>query len=137
MTDDLTQEEQSTIKDAVFGAIALVSKADPGFFATFKESLAGSKVLGAAPAAVQDLFKAGGFPSPLRGTPEEVQAAVTAKLQEAVATLEAKRADTVQGFRDVVLAAVDAVAAASNGISAAEQAVLDRVKSALGAPRPT
>ncbi len=132
MADDLTPEEHSTIKDAAFGAIALVSKADPGFFATFKESMAGSRALAAAPGAVQDLFRSGGFPTPLRGTAEEVQTQVMDKLQQAVTTLQAKRSDAVQGFRDVVLAAVDAVAGATDGVSAAEQAVLDRVRAALG-----
>lgn len=46
---DFTDQERDTIRTGAFGAIALVSNADPGFFATFKESMAGSKALATAP----------------------------------------------------------------------------------------
>ena len=34
----LTEDEQALVKRSAFGAIALVSRSDPGFFAMFKES---------------------------------------------------------------------------------------------------
>ena len=65
---EYTEAEHETIRSAAFGAIALVSKADPGFFSTFKESMAGSRAFAAAPPAVQELLKTGGFPTPPRVT---------------------------------------------------------------------
>jgi hypothetical protein len=46
---EYTDEERDTIRTAAFGAIMLVSKADPGFLAGFKETMVGSKTLAGAP----------------------------------------------------------------------------------------
>lgn len=129
---DYTEHEHDTIRTAAFGAIALVSKADPGFFATFKESMAGSKALAAAPEAVKDLLKAGGFPTPPRGSAEEIERQILDGLRQAVQTIAAKDAAAAAGFRDVILSACDAVATASKGVSAEESAVIAKVRDALG-----
>ena len=108
VSEALTDDERSTVRDAALGAIALVSKADPGFFAMFKESMAGSRALQDAPAGVKDLLNAGGFPSPPTGSSKEE---VNSK----------------------ILAACDAVANASDGVAPEEQAAIDQVRAALGA----
>lgn len=131
---DFTESEHDTIRLGAFGAIALVSKADPGFFATFKESMAGSRALAAAPPAVQELLRGGGLVSPPRGTPEQVEAEVLGTLRQAVALLDAKDPAAAAGYREVIQAACTAVADASKGVSDQERAVIDKITAALAAP---
>lgn len=128
---DLTEDEQALVKRSAFGAIALVSRADPGFFSMFKESMAGSRAFAAAPAGVQELLRGGGFSTPPTGSPEQIEAATVEDLRQAVQVLEAKDPEHVQGFRDVVLAAADQVASASDGVAPEEQAVIDTIRQAL------
>ncbi len=130
---DYTDTEHQTIRNAAFGAIALVSKADPGFFSTFKESMAGSKAFAAAPPAVQELLRTGGFPSPPRGDAAEVERQVLTGLSESMTILNAKDPSAATGFRDVVLSACDAVAQAAGGVDPAETAMVEKVRGALGA----
>lgn len=130
----LTDDEHTLLRRATFGAIALVSKADPGFFATFKESMAGSKALQDAPPAVRDLLSEGSLlPTPPTGSGEEVDEAVLADLRRAVQVLGAKAPGQLSGFRSVVLAAAERVAAADDGVVPAEQHVVDRIREALSA----
>jgi hypothetical protein len=132
---DFTDQDKGVVRDAALGALALVSRADPGFFAMFKESVAGSKAIAAAPAGLRELLTAGGMPTPPQGDAEQVTASVMDKLRSAVALLQAKAPDQVEPFRSVVLEACDAVANASKGVDPAEATVIDQVRTALaGAP---
>lgn len=137
-----TEQDKDVIRRAAFGAVALVSKADPGFFATFKESAAGSKVLASAPENIRNILKGGLVAPPTGSSMEEVEQKVLADLQTSVQQLSANPADAA-GYRDVITAAVEAVAAASKGVAPAEQAVIDKIKAALAgggqapAPAPT
>ena len=70
-----TDDEKVTLRNAAFGAMMLVSAADPGFFAMFKESMAGAKALATAPPDLRDLFKGGGMPSVPKGGGAEVEGA--------------------------------------------------------------
>lgn len=128
----LTEDDHGTIRRAAFGAIALVSKADPGFFAMFKESMAGSKAFQEAPEAVQALLREGGFPTPPTGSPEQVEQAVLSDLSASVQLLQAKSPTQAAGFRDVILEAADRVANASDGVAPQEQAIIDKIRGALG-----
>lgn len=65
---DFTDQDKGVVRDAALGALALVSRADPGFFAMFKESVAGSKAIAAAPAGLRELLTAGACPRPRRAT---------------------------------------------------------------------
>lgn len=130
-TDQLTDEEQALVRRAAFSAIALVSRADPGFFSMFKESMAGSRAFTEAPAGVQELLREGGFPTPPTGSPEEVEQTTLSELGQAVQILQAKAPAQAQGFTDVVLAAADRVAQASDGVAPEEQEVIDRIRAAL------
>ncbi len=128
----LTDDEHTLLRRATFGAIALVSRSDPGFFATFKESMAGSKALQDAPAEVRDLLSEGRqFPTPPTGSSAEVEESVLTDLSRAMQVLCAKAPRQVVGFREVVLAAVDRVADASGGVAPAEQRTIDRIRDAL------
>lgn len=134
VTDVLTDDERSTVRDAALGAMALVSKADPGFFAMFKESMAGSRALKDAPEGVQDLFKADGFPTPPTGSSkEEVDSKILTELTEAMAIVRAKAPAEADGYKQVILNACDAVANASGGVAPEEQTAIEKVRSALGA----
>lgn len=127
----LTDEEQDLVRRSAFSAIALVSKADPGFFSMFKESMAGSRAFAEAPAGVQQLLREGGFPTPPTGSPEQVESTTLSELGQAVQILEAKAPQQAQGFKDVILAASDRVANASDGVAPEEQAIIEKIRAAL------
>jgi len=130
---DYTDEEKATLRSAAFGAMMLVSAADPGFFAMFKESMAGAKALAAAPADLRELLKSGGMPPVPKGSPAEVETAVLAQLQQAVAILQAKAPQDLDGYKAVIVAACDHVANASKGVAESETAAIAKVKGAIGA----
>lgn len=130
MSETLTQEERDIARAAAFGAMALVSQADPGFLAMFKESMAGSKALAAAPPQIRELLQ-GGFITPPHGSADQVQSSVMEQLGQAVRILQGKSPELLDGFRGVVLAACDAVADASKGVAPEEAAMIDQVKGAL------
>lgn len=133
-TPALTPEQREQIRNGAFGAIALVSKSDPGFFAMFKESMAGSKALAQAPADLRELIGGSGMPQPPTGKPEEVEQQILADLSAAYLALRSAAPSQAEGYREVVLAAVTRAAEASDGVAPAEQAVIDKVRTALDAP---
>ena len=128
---DYTDAERDTVRNAAFGAIALVSKADPGFLSSFKESLAGSKALASGPKEITEVLRAGGFPKPPTGDAAAQEQAVMTGLTEAKALLAAKADGSAEAFAGVILEAAQAVADASDGVSPEEQAVIDKVRAAL------
>ena len=128
---DYTDAERDTVRNAAFGAIALVSKTDPGFLSSFKESLAGSKALASGPKEITELLRSGGFPKPPTGDPAAQEQTVLTGLTEAKALLTAKADGSAEAFAGVILEAAQAVADASDGVSPHEQAVIDRVRAAL------
>lgn len=127
----LTDDEHALVRRSAFGAIALVSQADPGFFAMFKESMAGSAALQQAPTEVRELLREGGFPRPPTGSREEIRSTVLSELGQAMQVLQAKAPQQAGGYRDVILAAADRVAAASDGVAAEEQDVIEEIRRAL------
>ena len=129
---DYSDEERDTVRSAAFGAMLLVSKADPGFFAMFKESMAGSKTLAKASPELRELLKSGGMPSQPKGAPEEIDKAVLTSVEQAVAILQEKGPDEVEGFKALIVDACDKVAQASKGVAPAETEAIGKVKSALG-----
>ncbi len=130
---DYNDDERDTVRSAAFGAMALVSKADPGFFAMFKESMAGSKAFANASPELQELLKSGGMPNLPKGNPEEIDKSILTSLQQAVAILQQKGSDEVEGFKAVIVDACNKVAEASKGVAPAETEAIGKVKSALGA----
>jgi hypothetical protein len=127
-----TDDEHELIRRSAFGAIALVSRSDPGFFAMFKESMAGSKALQEAPEGVRALLSEGGFPTPpSASSPQEMEETLLADLGRAVSLLRAKAPEQAEGYRQVILAAADRVAAASDGVAVEEQQMIDKIRAAL------
>jgi hypothetical protein len=129
---NLTQEQTDLVRGAAFGAMAVVSKSDPGFFAMFKESMAGAKALASAPPEIQNMLK-GGLITPPAGAAQDLEGTVLAQLASARDTLAANAPELLDGFRSVVLAACDATAQASGGVSDAESVAIDKIRTILSA----
>ena len=94
-----SDEERDTVRSAAFGAVALVSKADPGFFAMFKESMAGSKAFTTASPELQELLKSGGMPNLPKGNSDEIDKSILSSVERAVAILQAKGARRGRRFQ--------------------------------------
>jgi GNAT superfamily N-acetyltransferase len=127
----LSDEEKSAIRNAAFGAVYLVSNTDPGLFAMVKESFAASSALAKTPGSLGELLTHGGLPTVPKVPPAELEGQVLPELTRALALLTEKAPDDVAAFRAAVTEACDKVAEASKGVSAAETAVLEKIKSAL------
>jgi hypothetical protein len=132
MTVSLTEEEKQTLKTGAFGAVYLVSHADPGFFAMLRESVAASGALADSTGLVREVLTGGSQPLVPREPPEAVEAAVLPALRRSVEILRTKSPEDEQQYRDTVLSAVHRVASASRGIRAAEKAAIEKIREALG-----
>jgi hypothetical protein len=133
MTVPLTDEEKQTLKTGAFGAVYLVSHADPGFFSMLRESLAASGALADSTGLVREVLTGGSQPLVPREPPEAVEAAVLPALRRSVEILRAKSPGDERQYRDTVLSAVERVAAASHGVHEAEAAAIAKIRAALGA----
>ena len=130
---EYTDQERQTLRTAAFGAVYLVSSAEPGMLDMLKESLAGSKAFGNASADLRDLLRAGGLPQLPKGSPGDIESGVLTALTESTEILQAKGQNELDGFRGAVSTAVDQVAAAADDVSANEAAAINKVKAALSA----
>ena len=131
VSEQLTAEEKSTLKMAAFGAVSLVSNADPGAFNMIRESFAASRALTDTAGLVKEVFTTGDRPH-LPGDPEETELLVLAGLRRSVEILEAKVPRETDNYRRAVLAATEQVAGAVDGRSEAEITVMTKVRGALG-----
>lgn len=128
-----TEQEQDTIRRGFFGAVALVSQADPGFIDAFKESFAASKSMQGASPEVRELLKGGLIAPPKAANAFEMQEAMLNDLSGALTILD-KEPATKAAFADTVLQACHDVASAAKGVSPEEQAVIDRVRELVSGP---
>ena len=134
---DYSDQERQTLRTAAFGAIFLVSSADPGFFDMVKESFAGSKALANSSPELRGLLKSGGIPSVPKGSPAEIESGILAALQLSTTILQSKGQPELDSFRDAVTKAVDeAAGAAGGGVAESETAAIGKVKTALGVVAP-
>lgn len=134
VSEKLTAEEKAILKTAAFGAVFLVSNADPGVLSMIKESFAASDAFADTAGLVKEVLTTGGLPQLPRDDPEEVEAIVLPDLHRAVEILEAKTPQEVDNYRQAVLTAVDRVVSASEGASEAEATMVAKVRGALGVP---
>ncbi len=128
---DYSDQERQTLRTAAFGAVFLVSHAEPGLIDMVKESFAASKAFASSSPDLQQLLKSGGIPAMPKGSPANVESSVLTALQQSTAILQAKGQPELDGFRSVVTTAVDQVAEAADGTSPAETAAIGKVKAAL------
>jgi hypothetical protein len=131
VTEPLRDSDLQTLKTAAFGAVYLVSNADPGFFSMLKESFAASKPLASGKGVVRQVLTTGGLPTLPRGPREAVEAVVLPALRESVAILRAKAPEELADFRIRLLDAVERVAAATGGVTDTEKDALDKIRAAL------
>ncbi len=132
MTTTYTDQERQTLRTAAFGAVYMVSSAEPGFFDMVKESFAGSKAFAKSP-ELRDILRSGGMPQMPSGSPDEIEQNVLSALTESQQILGAKGPEELDGFRSALSDAVDQVANAAGGTSEREVEALDKVKTAIGA----
>lgn len=128
----LTDDEKKTLKNAAYGAVLLVSNADPGFFAMFKESVAASKALAGSSGVVREALTKGGMPSLPKSSVAELEATVLPGLTQAMSILATKAPGESDGYRATVLEACDKVATAAGGVAEAETAEIAKIRTALG-----
>lgn len=130
----LTEDERLTLKTGAFGAVFLVSNVEPGMLSLIRESFAASGALGDASGVVKEALTTGPLPQLPRDSALEIEARVLPALRRAVEILRAKSPGDVAAYRSVVLSAADRVAQAHRGVSAAEAAVIDKIRDALAGP---
>ena len=133
VSEKLTAEEKSTLKTAAFGAVFLVSNADPGALDMIKESFAASRALADTAGLVREVLTTGGLPR-LPRDPEEVELIVLAGLRRAVEILEAKTPGEADNYRRAVTVAMDRVAGVVDGVGEAEAVMVAKIRGALGVP---
>jgi hypothetical protein len=129
---ELTAEEKSTLKTAAFGAVYLVSDADPGFFAMLKESFAASDALAGATGLVKEVLTTGPLPKLPRASTAEVEALVLPALERSMAILREKAPSEVDNYQAAVVTAVEQAANAAHGVNAREADAVAKIKVAVG-----
>ncbi|WBB82052.1 hypothetical protein O7606_12205 [Micromonospora sp. WMMD882] len=131
MGESLTAEERLILRAGAFGAVYLVSNADPGLLGMIRESFAASGVIMDAQGVVRQALTSGPLPRLPQGPAAQVESAVLTTLGQALAILRAKAPAEVAAYRSVVLTAADRVARAHRGVDPAEQAAIERVRTVL------
>lgn len=136
--NDFTEAEWAALQKGVTGSGMLVSLADRDLSDTFGEVgamgkyLAGQQVA-ASSELVRELSKTHGTGFGITTPPDRVRAETLEALASAVATLTEKAPDEVEAYRQLVLGLAGAVAEAKGGVAAAEAAVIEAIRGALGA----
>ena len=134
---DFTEQEWETLHKGVTGAGLLVSTSDRGFFDTFKEAGALAKHLGearknASSDVVRELAQTGGTGFGLGTSPTELETETLQALRSAVSTLESKSPEDVGPYREFVLEVAESVGRAAGGGDTAENAAVEKIRTALG-----
>lgn len=134
VAQQLSAGEMGTLKTAAFGAVFLVSNADPGLIGMVRESFAASDVISGTSGLVKEALTTGGLPQLPRDDPSKVEEVTLPLLRRSVEILREKAPHELDHYRSVVLAAANRVATASAGVDPAEAEVIDKVRAALGVP---
>ncbi|MEV1286431.1 hypothetical protein [Micromonospora sp. NPDC049679] len=132
VAESLTDDERMTLKAAAFGAVFLVSSAEPGLLSMVKESFAASDAFAGSTGLVNAVLTTGDLPRLGQGTPDEVEREALPALRRAVEILRAKAPGELDNYRDTVVTAALRTAGAAEGVDAPEAAALSKVRSALG-----
>ncbi|WP_406036981.1 hypothetical protein OG799_21550 [Micromonospora sp. NBC_00898] len=132
--DRLTAEEQLTLRTGAFGAVFLVSNAEPGMLAMVRESMAASGAFADASGVVKEALTTGPLPQLPRDSALEIESLVLPALGRAVEILREKSPGDVEAYRSVVLAAADRVAGVHRGVAPAEATVIEKIRGALAEP---
>ena len=130
---EYTDSEKQQLRSAAFGAVFLVSKAEPGMMDMIKESMAASKSFAQASGDLQGVFRGMSMPKIPKGSSSEIEAGVLSQLSSSVATIQAKSPQDVDPYRRIILDACNNAAQAAKGVSAPESQMMSKVMQALGA----
>jgi tellurite resistance protein len=124
-----TDAESRTLRTAVFGVMVLVSHADPG--PVIQERYAGLRALTALSPDLRHALHASRVD--LSAIPEaELEDRVLEALRMSVKILAAKAPDEAASFPGAVEEICHQVAAADGQVAEVEQAVIEKVRAALG-----
>ncbi len=123
-----TDAEGQTLRTAVFGAMVLVSTADPG--SVEEESRAGIRAMTLLSDDLRAVLAAAP-PSLPAGSPSDVEAGVLGALGSAIEIITAHEPRDVPIFRAAVTEMCRSVAGADGDVAHAEKAMVDRVVAAL------
>jgi hypothetical protein len=134
---DFTEEEWKALESGITGAGMYVALVDRGFFDNFKEANALAKHVRDAherseSPLIRELTAGHDRPFGMTASPEEVEQSTTEALRDGLAALEAKSPEDVAAYRAVVLDVAESVAGAAKGVSATENAALEKIRAALG-----
>jgi hypothetical protein len=134
---DFTEEEWKALQEGITGAGLYVALVDRGFFDSFKEANALAQHLRDAhehsdSLLIRDLATGHERPFGMTASPSEVEQSVVSTIKQAVSVLEAKSAEDLPAYRQVVLEVAQSVAEAAKGVSQQENQALDQIRAALG-----
>ncbi len=133
---DFTEEEWEQLRKGATGAGMLVSVSDRSFFDTFKEASSLAKYLKGSrdddSQLLRDLASEGGTGFGMVASPDEVENGTIEALHAAVATLQAKAPDELEGYRAFVLELAESVGKAAGGGDQVEAATVEKIRAALG-----
>ncbi len=133
---DFTEEEWDQLRKGATGAGMLVSVSDRSFFDTFKEASSLAKYLKGSrdddSQLLRDLASEGGTGFGMVASPDEVENGTIEALHAAVATLQAKAPDELEGYRAFVLELAESVGRAAGGGDQVEAATVEKIRAALG-----
>jgi tellurite resistance protein len=124
-----TEDEGRTVRTAVFGAMVLVSAADPG--AVDQESHAGIKAMARLSPLVREVVGAGRAELP-EGSVSDVEFGVLEALRRAVVIVAEKAPGETEGFSSAVVAICREVAEADGRVADVEGVMVAKVEAALG-----
>jgi len=125
---EYTEEEGRTFRTAVFGAMVLVSTADPG--SLDQESQAGGRAMAHLSPELREVLKAG-RPELPAGSVSDVENGVLSALSRSVEILAARAPAEAAAFPAAVVAICREVAGADGQVAAAEGAMVAKVQAAL------
>jgi hypothetical protein len=135
---DFTNEEWEALHKGVTGTGMLVSVGDPDFTDSFGEAGALAHRLREEhehnpSQLVREVAGVHGTGFGLGASPAKLETETVAALGAATAALAAKAPDESEAYRALVLGVADAVASAKGGVTPREEAVIAKIRDALGA----
>jgi len=128
----LTEEEKKSIRNAAFGAVFLVTQADPGFLDMIKESFAASKAFAGSAGPVREILTHGGMPAVPKLPPDQLEGTILPALNQAMVLVNTKDPQELDAFRFAILGACEQVAQASGDVADTESATIQKIKAAMG-----
>ena len=135
---DFTDEEWTTLHKGVTGAGMLVSAGHKDFTDSFGEASAMAKELveqrqHGSTELLRELAGTRGTGYGVFTSPTELKETLAAH-SEAVTILSSKAPDQVEPYRSLVLHVAQTVAEAKGGVRDEEEAVIEQIRGAVGAP---